>query len=185
MNQQKNESKNNETLTCYRHPDRETYLRCNKCDRPICSSCAVLTPTGYRCPECIRSQERKFDTAQISDYVLACVLSAGIAFLGSYIARFLGFFTLLIAPIASMIISEGVLKLTKGRNSTLLNRLVLISAILGSLPLLLLGLYNLGIYFAIYALSAISSFLPTMWQAGYTIIMATTLHARTKGLYIG
>jgi len=25
---------------------------------PICSSCAVLTPTGYRCVECVRGQQR-------------------------------------------------------------------------------------------------------------------------------
>ena len=185
MNQQKIESNKTETLTCYRHPDRETYLRCNKCDRPICSSCAILTPIGYRCPECIRSQEKKYDTAQITDYVLACLLSAGIAFLGSYVARFLGFFTLLIAPVVSMLISEGVLKLTRGRSSTLLTHLVLISAIVGSLPLLLAGLYTMSIYLSVYGISAIGSFLSIIWQAGYTIIMATTLRARTKGLYIG
>jgi uncharacterized membrane protein YiaA len=84
-----------------------------------------------------------------------------------------------------MIISEGVLKLTKGRSSTLLTRLVLISAIVGSLPLLLVGLYNMSIYLSVYGISAIGSFLSIIWQVGYTIIMATTLRARTKGLYIG
>ncbi|HOJ01408.1 MAG TPA: hypothetical protein PLL88_07285 [Anaerolineaceae bacterium] len=185
MNQQNIEPNQSDTLTCYRHPERETLLRCNQCDRPICSSCAIRTPTGYRCPECVRSQEKKFDTAQLPDYILACLLSAGIAFFGSYVARFLGFFTLLIAPVVSMIISEGILKLTRGRSSTLLTRLVLVSAILGSLPLLLVGLYNMFTYLSLYGLSAIGSFLSTIWQAGYTIIMATTLRARTKGLYIG
>ncbi len=185
MNQEKTESTNPDALFCYRHPNRETYLRCNKCNRPICSSCAVLTPTGYRCPECIHDQEKKFDTAQLPDYIISCVLSAGIAYLGSYLARFIGFFTLLVAPVVSMIISEVILKLTRGRNSTLLTRLVLISAILGSLPLLLIGLYNMGILLASYGISAAGGFLSIVWQAGYTIIMATTLHARTKGLYIG
>jgi len=185
MEQQKSESTNPDALFCYRHPNRETYLRCNKCGRPICSSCAILTPTGYRCPECIRDQQKKFNTAQLPDYLISCILSAGIAFLGSYIARYIGFFTLLAAPVVSMIISEVILKLTRGRSSTLLTRLVLISAILGSLPLLLIGLYNMGIMMSYYGISAVSGFLSTIWQAGYTIIMATTLHARTKGLYIG
>jgi len=185
MNQEKKDSTNPDALFCYRHPNRETYLRCNKCNRPICSSCAVLTPTGYRCPECIRDQEKKFDTARLPDYLISCVLSAGIAFLGSYIARYIGFFTLLVAPVVSTIISEAILKLTRGRNSTLLTHLVLISAILGSLPLLLIGLYNLFFYLSYYGFSAIGSSLSTIWQAGYTIIMATTLHARIKGLYIG
>ncbi len=185
MNQQKTKSTNPDALFCYRHPNRETYLRCNQCGRPICSSCAISTPTGYRCPECVHKQEKKFNTAKLPDYLISCILSAGIAFLGSYLARFIGFFVLLAAPVVSMIISEGVLKLTRGRSSTLLTRLVLISAILGSLPLLLIGLYNMGIYLSYYGISAIGGSLSTIWQVGYTIIMATTLRARTKGLYIG
>jgi len=184
MNQTESNSTDNEILTCYKHPDRETYLRCNKCDRPICASCAVRTPTGYRCKECIRGQEKKFDNAQLSDYVIACVISAGIAYFGSYVARFLGFFTLLLAPLASMLIRESVLKLTRGRNSNVLNQVMLISAILGSLPLLLLDLYSIFIYTRM-GVASINSFLPLIWQAGYTIIMATTLRARTRGLYIG
>ncbi|HKI41869.1 MAG TPA: B-box zinc finger protein, partial [Mycobacterium sp.] len=25
--------------TCYRHPGRPTYIRCNRCDRYICTDC--------------------------------------------------------------------------------------------------------------------------------------------------
>lgn len=39
-------------MYCYRHPDRETLLRCGRCDRPICSECQVRHPVGIRCPEC-------------------------------------------------------------------------------------------------------------------------------------
>ncbi|UCM89126.1 rhomboid family intramembrane serine protease [Streptomyces marincola] len=39
---------------CYRHPDRETGIRCARCDRPICPSCMVSAPVGYQCPECVR-----------------------------------------------------------------------------------------------------------------------------------
>ena len=28
-------------LHCYRHPDRETWVRCGRCDRPICTKCAM------------------------------------------------------------------------------------------------------------------------------------------------
>lgn len=38
--------------TCYRHPDRETNVRCSSCDRPICPSCMTPTSVGMRCPEC-------------------------------------------------------------------------------------------------------------------------------------
>ena len=42
----------NNTLTCTFHPNVETQLRCNRCNKPICIKCAKHTPTGYRCPEC-------------------------------------------------------------------------------------------------------------------------------------
>jgi membrane associated rhomboid family serine protease len=39
--------------TCYRHPDRETYIRCQRCDRPICPACMNPAPVGYQCPQCV------------------------------------------------------------------------------------------------------------------------------------
>jgi len=185
MNQQENKSTTQEPLTCYKHPDRETYLRCNQCERPICPSCAILTPTGYRCRDCVRGQEKKFNTAQLPDYIIACVVSATIAFFGSYVARFLGFFTLLLAPLASMLIGEAILRLTKGRNSDMLNKVVLISAIIGSLPLVILDIYSLFLVISYAGMTSISALLPSIWQIGYTIIMASTLQSRIKGLYIG
>lgn len=44
-----------EVLHCYRHPKRETLLRCGRCERPICEKCAVIGPAGQRCPECAKS----------------------------------------------------------------------------------------------------------------------------------
>jgi len=55
------EDKDPQVMYCYVHPDRETLLRCNRCERPICQSCAVLTPTGYRCKECVRGQQKIFE----------------------------------------------------------------------------------------------------------------------------
>ena len=43
---------------CYRHPGRETNVRCSSCERPICPDCMTVTPVGMRCPECARQRTR-------------------------------------------------------------------------------------------------------------------------------
>ena len=39
--------------TCYRHPGRESYIRCQRCDRVICPDCMNDASVGFQCPHCI------------------------------------------------------------------------------------------------------------------------------------
>jgi membrane associated rhomboid family serine protease len=39
--------------TCYRHPDRATYIRCTRCNRPICPECMRDAAVGHQCDECV------------------------------------------------------------------------------------------------------------------------------------
>lgn len=39
--------------TCYRHPGRESHLRCTRCDRYICPDCMRDAAVGHQCVECV------------------------------------------------------------------------------------------------------------------------------------
>lgn len=38
---------------CYRHPDRDAYISCQRCERPICPECMRDAAVGFQCPGCI------------------------------------------------------------------------------------------------------------------------------------
>jgi membrane associated rhomboid family serine protease len=47
-----------EAPTCYRHPGRQTYLRCNRCERYICGDCMRSAAVGHQCVECVQAGAR-------------------------------------------------------------------------------------------------------------------------------
>ena len=65
-------------MYCANHPDTETLLRCNKCNKPICLKCAVQTPVGYRCKECVREQQDVYYNGTTSDNLIAVRVDEGV-----------------------------------------------------------------------------------------------------------
>lgn len=43
---------------CPRHPDRESYVRCQRCERPTCPECQRVAPVGVQCVDCVRDAAR-------------------------------------------------------------------------------------------------------------------------------
>lgn len=171
----------NTTLTCYIHPERETILRCNRCERPICTSCAVLTPTGYRCQQCVRGQQKVFNSANSLDYILAPLAAALLSFAGSQVVRFFGFFTLLAAPLAGMIIVEAVKRITHNRRSQQLFALITGAVVLGGLPMLAVMLMRIFLAVNAGAMNVLG-LLPLVYQLAYIVLVVGSVRYRLTGI---
>jgi hypothetical protein len=99
-------------LYCYRHPKSETYVRCGRCDEPICPKCAVQGPVGFRCRQCglVKSATLSSFTPQ------QLVLGIGTAFGGGAIMGFLGgqvgFYSIFLAFFGGGLIAEAMVRFT-------------------------------------------------------------------------
>jgi len=181
----------NETLYCYIHPNRPTTLRCNRCERPICAEDAVLTPTGYRCKNCVHEQQKKFDTAQWYDYVIAFVVAAigsGIASVLVFILStiFYGIFILFLAPGAGVLIGNIVLRFIKNRRSRTLFLTSAIGIVVGAVPALLYYAIPILLNLASGTLGlGIASILPAIWEVVYLIMAVPAAYTQISGIRIG
>lgn len=140
------------TITyCYAHPTRETNLCCKRCDRPMCASCAVRTPTGYVCRDCVRTHQKAFDTAMWYDYLtgmgvtiaLSLITSVLVAFIGSFIGFFMFFIAAGIGGGAGTLISNIALRVINKRRSKPLFMACATGVALGALPVMI-GLLLMG-----------------------------------------
>ena len=43
---------------CYRHPDRQSYVLCQRCGRTVCGECQTPGAVGVICPECMNEQRK-------------------------------------------------------------------------------------------------------------------------------
>jgi drug/metabolite transporter (DMT)-like permease len=151
-------------------------LRCNRCERPICAKCAVLTETGYRCKECVREQQKTFDTARSIDYLLAVGIALILAFIGSLIVSRIGFFTIFLAPIAGIVIAEAIRRaINKRRSKRLFKATAVATAVGGLLPTLsVLALTGLTI--------GLGSLFFFIWPVVYTVLVTSTVYYRLAGI---
>jgi hypothetical protein len=170
------------SLTCANHPQRETTLRCNHCDKPICPQCAVQTPVGYRCRECIRGHQKVFETTTAIDLSIAggiALISVGLA---TAILHFIGFWGLFVAPVVGGGVAELIRLAVKKRRSRRLATTSIICGILGVLVYLgfrsipVFTLLTLGIDLDLGFIGA--TLIDFAWPLGYGFIIISTMYYR-------
>jgi len=167
-----------ETLYCYVHPNRETSLRCNNCERPICVSCAIHTPTGYRCKECVKGQQQIFNTAEWYDYVVGFVVAGFLSGIASFLVTLIGnigiFGWIIViagAPTAGGIIAEILRAVLRKRRSRKLFITVAIGIVLGAVPTVLAQAFTF-------------QFFGLIFQVIYLFLATPVVYTRLSGIQL-
>jgi DNA-directed RNA polymerase subunit RPC12/RpoP len=160
--------------------EQEITLRCSRCGKPITPAEAIQTPTGYRCSDCVRQQQKIFDTSQPQDYVLGFIVAAVLSFFGSWLTTIIGFFTILFAPAAGVGIAEAVRFITKKRRSKRLFRWVSAGVILGGLPLIAVTLIRLFLFISAGSFNLFSLF-PLGYLILYLVMAVPSAYYRLSG----
>jgi hypothetical protein len=130
-----------EAVYCARHPEVETYLRCGKCDTPICPRCLIQTPVGARCRDCANIS--RLPTLNVTPVFFARgMIAAGVsgALVGVVWALFTGgaggfglFFAILIGLGVGYAVSEAVTRSTNFKRGPALQFCAVLGVILAYL----------------------------------------------------
>ena len=172
-----------EPLYCTNHPQVETYLRCNRCGKPICVKCAVQTPVGYRCRDCVRTQQQTFyaDFRPVH-YLIAAAVALPLALIAGWLIPSLTWYAIILGPL----VGGGIANLTHraiGKRRGQYTWLVVCGCIVvGALPHVLLTLLSLAIFPLASAGSvepgyALSGLLRLVWDGVYLVAAAGAAYA--------
>lgn len=160
-----------ERTFCAVHPDRETSLQCNKCGRYMCVQCAVSTPVGYRCKECVRGIEDKYFNSTPADPVIAFAVTAVLSGIASFIVAQIGWLLIVIiaaAPVGGFV-SEAAIRAIGRRRGRQVPVAATIGAALGGLAPLL------------YIMLLTGRFIPNISILLFAGILAFVVNRRFKG----
>ena len=95
-------------LFCYRHPDRETWVRCGRCDQPICTRCAMQGPVGLRCRTCGKPSRDALTSLTPKQMAIGAVVAMGLGAAVGYFGAQLGLFMIVIGFFAGTLIAEAL-----------------------------------------------------------------------------
>jgi hypothetical protein len=139
----------------------------------------MRTPTGYRCKECVRGQQKIFETAAWVDYALGFASAGILSFLASLLVGLIsgiaGFFAWFIiaaaAPTVGIGIAEAVRFVTRRHRSKPLFFTVAAAVVLGALPSILINLFAFNPFGLIF-------------QAIYLVVATPIVFTRLSGIQL-
>lgn len=103
---------------CYRHPDREAYISCQRCGQPICPACMNEASVGFQCPECVARGARAVRTPRTvaGGLLPTSVGTATMTLIGANVVVFI--VTLFTGASSSVIFEQGAMLSSSAINQT-------------------------------------------------------------------
>ena len=139
-------------LFCYRHPNRETWVRCGRCDQPICMACAMQGPVGMRCKSCGKPSRDPLTMMTPQQLALGTLVAIGAGTVGGFIGIQMGFFfALCLGPFAGGFFCEAVQRVTGYKRGARMKAIVGGGILAG--VLIAAGVY-VQLYYGTYAAGA-------------------------------
>lgn len=166
-----------QALFCYRHPDRETYVSCGRCERPICSACSMMGPVGLRCRECGTPPRNPLTIFSPAEFGAGAAAALGAGSIAGYVGLQVGFLlSICMGPIVGGLIAEATLRATGYKRGPLMYALVG-GGIVGGV--LVGGLIQYAVYAGQYGggPSAMSVYLASAATGGVVYIVAALIGA--------
>ena len=130
-------------LHCYRHPDRETRILCGRCERPICTRCAMQGPVGFRCKQCGTLAYDPLTSLRPSQMLIGLAVTIGLAAVAAFVASRIGVFGILLGFFAGGFIAEAVTRVIGLKHGPRIMTLVIGGIIVG-------GLIGFGVDYALF-----------------------------------
>jgi len=129
---------------CANHPNEITYVRCGRCEKPICVRCMVDSPVGKKCRECARNRNHLSESTP-RQVLLAFTAATAVAIPLGFVMHGMGGIGWILVPfIYGYLVGEVALRAGQRRRSLAMQVAAGLAALIGSAvgmaPLLLLTL---------------------------------------------
>ena len=127
---------------CFRHPDRETWIRCGRCDRPICTGCAMQGPVGMRCRDCGKPAFDALTSLRPAQVLLGSAIATGGGAVVAFIGVSIGFFGILIGYFGGRIIVDVIERAIGFKRGRVISAMVVGGILVGAAAGVGLGIWS-------------------------------------------
>lgn len=116
---------------CANHPNEITFVRCGRCDTPICVKCMVDTPVGKKCRACAKNRSHVTESTP-TGVALAFVAATAVALPAGWVMQAVPMM-ILPAVIYGGLIAEVALRVGKRRRSVAMQVAAGVAAFIGGM----------------------------------------------------